>query len=179
MDAHIVKACLHCGKQFTLAYNHQLYCSDECRFWPKVAKRGPDECWLWLGTKPAFGHGQFRLNGRAVYAHRFCWELVHGPLAAGDDVCVLHKCDVPACVNPNHLFVGTRKENLADMRRKKRGSEPPHYKGSRNSFAKITEADVRAIRAEPLTAQALADKYGLGVNNINKIRQRRIWKHVR
>lgn len=119
------KPCSRCGSVFTLAYNHQAFCSDECRFWAKVAKAGADDCWLWTGTKPAFGHGQFVVNSRVVYAHRFSWELVNGKLPPGDDVCVLHKCDVPACVNPSHLFVGTREENLADMRAKGRGQNPP------------------------------------------------------
>lgn len=173
-----LKTCSHCGKAFALSHNGQLYCSDGCRFWAKVARAGPDDCWMWTGTKPAFGHGQFRLNGRAVYAHRFSWELIHGELPRGDDVCVLHKCDVPACVNPSHLFVGTRKQNLSDMRNKGRGHNPPLLTGERHHSAKLTEDDVRAIRASSEGQLQLASRYGVARRTINHIINRRIWRHI-
>lgn len=117
------KLCALCGVEFTLRHNCDLYCSDECRFWAKVDKRGPDDCWLWSGATIEFGHGQFSSGKRNVYAHRYSWEMANGPIP--DGLYVLHKCDVPACVNPSHLFLGTQTENMADMRRKGRGSKPP------------------------------------------------------
>lgn len=177
MGAHTLKSCLHCGN-IVARERRVSFCSDECRFWHKVAKAAPDECWLWTGTTPAFGHGQFVLNGRRIYSHRHSWELVNGPLAEGDDVCVLHKCDVPACVNPDHLFVGSRKENLADMRRKGRGARPPRLVGSRHHSAKLTEDDVRAIRASSEPPLTLAKHYGINHVSLYRILNRRSWTHI-
>ena len=97
------------------------------RFWGK-ASRG-DGCWLWRGQVDPKGYGEFRIGSgrkgayRKVYlAHRKAYELAHGPIPAG--LCVCHSCDVPACVNPAHLWVGTVAENNADMRAKGRAVVP-------------------------------------------------------
>ena len=177
MAGGIVKSCAHCGKAFNLTHNGQKYCGDHCRFWCKVQVTGPGDCWLWLGTKPAFGHGQFRLDGRAVYSHRVSWEELHGPVS--DDLCVLHKCDVPACVNPAHLFVGTREENLADMRRKGRGSNPPRKVGTSHHGAKLTESDVRFIRKSPEKRSVLAARFGVQWRAIWSIQNGRTWTHIK
>jgi HNH endonuclease len=90
----------------------------EERFWKKVDKRTKTECWLWLAALN-YGYGFFSpKTGRTVYAHRFVWELVNGPIPHG--LCVLHKCDVRSCVNPNHLFLGTNQDNTTDAKRKGR-----------------------------------------------------------
>ena len=91
----------------------------EDRFWEKVDKRGPNDCWLWVGSKRS-GYGYFRVGKNRVGCHRWIWEYYNGPIAIGMDIC--HKCNVRNCVNPNHLFVGTRKENMEDMVRKNRDS---------------------------------------------------------
>ena len=93
------------------------------RFWPKVDRRGPDECWPWLGPIDPTGRGSFRGDcGRTRMAHRVAAELAGMIVPDGKVIC--HRCDNPACVNASHFFIGTQAENLADMRQKGRGVNP-------------------------------------------------------
>jgi hypothetical protein len=168
--------CPHCGNTFARKAREH-FCSDHCRFWHKVDRAGPDDCWLWKGTKPAFGHGQISFGGGPIYAHRFAWEEVNGPIPHG--MCALHKCDVPHCVNPSHLFLGTREDNLADMRQKKRGSKPPHKFGMSHNQAKLNDDIVRAIRASNDDQLTLSRRFGIARRTVNSIVNRKTWKHVK
>jgi hypothetical protein len=98
----------------------------EERFWPKVERRGPDECWLWLGAAVPEGYGRFCVSGRPLIpAHRFAYSLATGtPLDAMIGLEVLHSCDNPPCVNPAHLSLGTRQDNMQDASRKGRLHHP-------------------------------------------------------
>ncbi len=89
------------------------------RFWQKVQKG--DGCWEWQGSRNKLGYGITSLRGRAIRAHRVSWEIVNGPIPDGLLVC--HRCDNPACVRPDHLFLGTQIDNLRDMRTKGRGND--------------------------------------------------------
>lgn len=93
------------------------------RFWSKVQKT--DSCWLWKGAKNQFGYGFFRLGSRNEVAHRVSYNWIKGEIPSG--LLVLHTCDNPSCVNPDHLFIGTHSDNMRDMYRKKRhkGGNPP------------------------------------------------------
>lgn len=128
------------------------------RFWSKVTK-SDNGCWLWQGSLIVRnGYGQFsaKVGGRwtMLRAHRVAWELWHGPLPPG--VCVLHKCDNPACVRPEpgHLFLGTQAENLEDMRKKGRASPPPWLGGTKHPLAKLTQA--KAAQAQRWKASGVS-----------------------
>src|SRR5205823_3334236 len=111
------------------------YCSRACycapvseRFWSKVNKNGPmhpalkSRCWLWMDSVNTGGYGRFYLNGAAVPSHRWAWTEVNGE-PPSDQPYVLHKCDNPPCVRPDHLFTGTGSDNQLDMVRKGRGNQ--------------------------------------------------------
>lgn len=99
----------------------------ESRFTRKTDKRRQDQCWPWLGSKNYFGYGWFRLNGKTTKAHRVAWLLWRGKIP--DGMCVLHECDNPSCVNPKHLWIGTKGDNNRDKALKGRAPALPrqHY----------------------------------------------------
>ena len=141
------------------------------RFWAKVDTSG--DCWLWLGAIGSSGYGGFTvrsgLRGNRVTfgAHRVAYEFAHGPIPEG--VSVLHRCDVPACVRPDHLFLGTQRDNIIDMMRKGRHIAP---KGERNGHARLTWDQVHEIRAESGTGastRGLSERFGVCERSIRKI----------
>ena len=89
------------------------------RFFSKVNKKGPNECWEWTGSRNEQRYGQFWDGVRCIRAHRFIWELFIGSIPDGMYIC--HKCDNPSCCNPEHLFCGTQQDNIDDMYSKGRG----------------------------------------------------------
>ena len=89
------------------------------RFWPKVDKAGPDDCWEWNASRQGTGaYGRIGVNGKVELAHRISYELMHGPIP--DGLFVMHRCDNPPCVNPAHLSLGTRRDNMEDSMDKNR-----------------------------------------------------------
>lgn len=97
---------------------HPPTCTPEDRFWAKVEKG--EGCWEWQGARHPHGYGQVRIAGICVFAHRYSWQLANGPIPGGLNVC--HHCDNPKCVRPDHLFLGTQRDNLQDMAGKGRAS---------------------------------------------------------
>lgn len=159
------------------------------RFWKYVEKS--DGCWTWTGWLKPNGYGGFD-NG---YAHRFSWTLHFGPIPRGLDVC--HRCDVRNCVRPDHLFLGTRAVNLADMRRKGRAAPSPFrtpeiaaasfekrrkVRGSEVASAKLTEAKVleikRLLAVGKLSQEFIGTAYGVGQSCISRINRGDGWRHV-
>lgn len=159
------------------------------RFWLRVDKSGPNGCWLWMGHRQKSGHGRFKMNHGRVLAHRFSWELHHGPIPAGLFVC--HHCDNPCCVNPAHLFLGTAADNVADCVRKGRhahGDTHPSRtrpeclkRGSEHHYAKLKEADVldiRSLSAEGMSRAEIARRFGVTHDAIARIVKRETWVHI-
>ncbi len=141
----------------------------EERFWPNVEKGVGDGCWLWVGSKLPKGYGMLA----KTYAHRFSYEIHTGTIPAGLLVC--HSCDNPSCVRPDHLFLGTYKENTQDMIRKGRTNGP---KGTRAARAKLTELQVLEIRAATDGPSAIAKRFNLNESTVCKIRLRKRWAHI-
>jgi len=112
------------------------------RFWEKVDKQGPDECWEWIGGKHNKGYGQIQAYSRLDKAHRVSWMINNGPIP--ENMCVLHHCDNPSCVNPAHLWLGTNADNVRDKMEKGREA---HNGGEKNGSAKLTEPKVRRVIA--------------------------------
>lgn len=145
------------------------------RFWKYVAKAGVNECWMWTGAKIR-GYGILRVYGLNIRAHRLSRIIHNGPIPEGILVC--HRCDVPGCVNPAHLWLGTDADNSHDRDKKGRGYK---QKGEFSGNAKITEADVREIRRLFATGRKpkyIADACHVCQANVYVIIHRRSWAHV-
>ena len=156
--------------------------ADIARFWNKVKKGDPDECWEWIAGKSGSGYGSFTVHGakgRKIHnAHKLAWIVSNSrPVPKG--LVVMHSCDNKACVNPGHLSIGTPFENIRDCRL--RGRKNPAV-GERHSRAKMTADIVRAIRLEyetnAVSIRELQDKYGFTWSSTYAAATRRSWKCV-
>jgi hypothetical protein len=169
------------------------------RFWARVNKTA--DCWLWMGPT----NGRYGRIGRRTYAHRASFEIANGPIPPG--LFVLHRCDTPLCVRPDHLFLGTAKENSEDAVAKRRQATGDRHgtrtkpesratgirhgtwlhpetvnRGEDRPAAKLTEEQVRQIRMLSdlgETRALLARRYGVTTTVIRRIANREGWRHVR
>jgi hypothetical protein len=153
----------------------------EQRLWRSVDKTSDDGCWAWIGMTCRIGYGTIRSGNKMKKCHRVSYELACGPIP--DGLKVLHKCDNRICVNPAHLFLGTQRDNIADMVAKGRHIRGHRasalHKGEANAAAKLKADDVRHIRDAVGTQDAIAVRYGVSRSLISMIRSRRIWDSVR
>lgn len=223
----MLATCLQCGIVFATKPNivkrgWGKYCSQKCagkgrhgnlvnaglrrtvaeRFWSKVEKpTGEDGCWLWTAGL-VNGYGHFRLPSGQCLAHRMSWELANGPVPEG--LCVLHKCDNPRCVNPEHLFIGTRADNNRDRAAKGRSitgdNHWTHYaperlprganhwrrlhpeqipRGDLHPTRKVSAEDVREIRRlyalGGISQRELGLRYGITRSAVGKITRNQNW----
>lgn len=143
----------------------------EARLLKKVTKT--EGCWLWAGATVGKGYGTIGTSKGVKLSHRVAYELYVGPIPEG--LFVLHRCDTPNCVNPEHLFVGTNQDNMTDMMAKGRGNKP---RGTQVNKAKLTDWAVKAIRTVDMTANDLADIFSVSPDTIYRVRNNRTWKHL-
>ena len=153
----------------------------ESRFWRQVTKT--DGCWEWTGPLGTRGDGKmWNHEGSIIMAHRFSWILHNGAIPPGTGV--LHKCDNPPCVNPDHLYVGTHQDNANDKvargRQARCGPGNP-ARGERNALAKLNEHSVREIRnlyKSGWSQQAIAERFGVVQTAISSIVRGKTWGHI-
>jgi len=134
-------------------------------FWSRVHPEALSGCWLWHGAMRPNGYGGYRSR---YHAHRVAWELTNGEAPKDMDVC--HSCDTRACVNPDHLFLGTRQQNLEDMARK-----------GRHPFVKLTPEKVRIVRQmieQSVPAAHIAEEMRISRSSVWLIARRKVWAHV-
>lgn len=145
------------------------------RFWSKVNKT--DTCWLWTRATRS-GYGAFKVDGKVVSSHRYIWEQTYNcSVLPWVDVC--HTCDIPICVNVNHMFLGTRKDNMVDCKQKNRMAPPPvggrFQAGELHPSCKLTDDQVEEIKLKyeitKPSLRSLANEYGVDHS--------RIWQIVR
>lgn len=129
-------------------------------------------CWIWTGNVRK-GYGYFKVKGKQVAAHRLSWTLHRG--AIPNELWVLHHCDTPACVNPDHLFLGTVQDNVADCVRKNRLIP---IQGENNPIHKLSESDVLKIRSDKRSDTLIASQFGVSRRLIWAIKRRLHWKHI-
>ncbi len=153
------------------------------RFWAKVRKGGPDECWEWVGATKQGGYGLFGksnvTNTSSRLAHRVSFEISNGKIPK--HICVLHRCDNPPCVNPNHLFLGSHRDNTQDMIEKGRWRGGIKPRGQAHPNSKLTEQNVFDIKyrlsiGEPV--RAIAKIYGVSFGLISHIKRGRAWSYL-
>jgi len=138
------------------------------RFWDKVDKKGPEDCWTWTACKNTHGYGGFRVNDRREVAHRVSYRIHHGDPEGTN---VLHSCDNPQCVNPNHLRAGTKKDNACDMARRGRQQK------QKLSVDDVLEI-VTLVKGRRLTRQVISEKYNVTKSIISGIVTGRSWSHT-
>lgn len=143
------------------------------RFWPKVQKVAPQDCWLWIGANNKKGYGNFWDGQKQVKPHRFIYRHIMGN-EIPEGYVVMHTCDRPGCVQPEHLRCGTSTDNNKDMGSKGRNSLQRHMRGPNGR--KLTREAIIIIRQSPLTSKELAQLFNVHWATIHKTRKGKIWK---
>lgn len=145
----------------------------ERRFWEKVDRRSPDECWPWLAFRNESGYGMIRNGPMMALAHRVS-HVLHRGERVPVGLQVLHHCDRRSCVNPKHLYVGTNSDNVRDKVTRGRSHVPqPKKRGELHPMAKLSNAQVSEMRARATgrhgEGRALAREYGVSAALVCKI----------
>ena len=134
-------------------------------------------CWYYMGPVNWGGYGSIGFRGRKAGVHRVMYEVAVGPIPKGMDVC--HKCDVRCCINPQHLFVGTRKENLDDMSRKGRRVPPRGERNAKNKLSPAQVFEIRAAIARGEKLKSIAPRFGITSMTVSNIKNGQSWAHLK
>lgn len=135
-------------------------------------KKNERGCWEWQGYCQEGGYGTISLSGhRVVLTHRLSHQLLKGQVP--DELLVLHHCDNPPCINPDHLFLGTHKTNHDDAKQKRR-----HTHGEKHGMAILCESQILPIRGDSRPTLIIAQEYGVHPQTIRQIKKYKLWKHV-
>lgn len=156
--------CLVCGFLCYKKYK-DAFCSDKCRFLFFIDKQ--ESCWIWKGALNRSGYGKFSMNSKTVVASRASYLLFNGDIADKKFIC--HMCDIPSCVNPSHLWVGSHVENMQDMVAKGRAA------------SRLSVSDVLFIRElieNGCSNNEICEKFKISCGHVSNIVSKRIWKHV-
>jgi len=148
------------------------------RFFSRIKRTSFSSCWIWIGCRTG-GYGHMRNGHGLILAHRFSWEFHRGAIPEG--IHVLHRCDVPSCVNPDHLFLGSHADNMRDAADKGVFKRRPRRLGEKSSNHKLDEADIveiRKLRKRGLYYYTIAAKFGVTKGLIHLICSRKIWTHI-
>lgn len=143
------------------------------RFFEKIEHITETGCWIWLAGLDKNGYGILGIDRKTTKAHRFSWAFHFGDAGASH---VLHRCDIRCCVNPNHLFLGSHAENMADMKAKNRARGAP---GEQNVKAKFTAEQVETIReliSQGFSCNSIAKSLGVVHSTITRIKRGEGWK---
>lgn len=150
------------------------------RFWKRVQKT--NYCWIWKGSDTGHGYGTFHFKGKAYVAHRFSWLLKYGTFTKN---LTLHKCNNRRCVNPDHLYDGTAKDNTGDIIKAGKYNfinSGTLKSGEENRQAKLNDEIVRSIRKEYIpkvvTQKMLAERYHIAKTTVREVLIRKSWKHI-
>jgi hypothetical protein len=167
------RICSQCGKNF-IVLGKFFECSPECRIKSKIEIK--NDCWIWKGFFRGI-YGTVSFKGKCMSAHRMSYFVFKGEIPK--KIYVLHKCDTPACVNPEHLFLGTNKENTKDMIKKNR--HPFNFVGEKNNMSILTEnqvLEIRRLHKEGYKIKDLAKKFNVKYFTCVDVVNRRNWRHI-
>lgn len=167
-----MKKCKHCLNDFKDWRGNPIFCSKKCNFMGSY--KIVNGCWIWRNANKKTGYGILNYHGQAISAHRYSYTIFKGPIPKKYEVC--HTCDVRNCVNPEHLFLGTKSDNMQDCLNKKKFSN-----GEKHYAAKITEENVKQIRLRRSMGEKIkniANDFGISISSVCDLDKRRTWKHV-
>jgi hypothetical protein len=143
-------------------------------------------CWIWQGKSKSGSsklYGRIKVNKKNVPAHRFSWEI-HNNQEVPEKMFVLHKCDNPGCVNPDHLFVGTHQDNMNDKVLKNRQAKGSDFKnrkaaiGSKNGLSKLTEKQAMEIYLDERPQRIISKDYEVTQTVVHNIKSQKTWRHI-
>lgn len=162
------------------------------RFWEKVDRGSDDACWNWTASLQGRGYGKFTTNGKEKNAHRWIYIKINGPVADGIEIC--HTCDNPKCVNPRHLFAGTKSDNMRDAAQKgrnamQRAPEKSHFhgrkdiqcRGEKQGNSRLTTPDVLEIigmSENGISSTDIAKRFCISPGHARKVASGMAWSHV-